>query len=94
MPAVNVYKYPGIHLTTRLPFVSACRDLASTANNALVCILQKLYLHNNNSLEMFLKLFNAQGQPIAQYWSGLWGLDKAAMHSEKSSFVRADLKGF
>ena len=48
MPAVNVYKYLGIYFTTRLSFVSACRDLASRAKNALVCVLQKLYLLNNN----------------------------------------------
>ena len=28
MPAVNVYKYLGIYFTTRLSFVSACRELA------------------------------------------------------------------
>ena len=45
--------------------------------------MQKLYLLNNNSLEVFLKLFDAQVQPIAQYGSELWGLDKAAIHIEK-----------
>ena len=60
MPAVNVYKYLGIYFTTRLSFVSACKDLASRAMNALVYVLQKLYLLNNNSLEVFLKLFDAQ----------------------------------
>ena len=59
MSAVNVYKYLGIYFTTRLSFVSACRDLASRAKNALVCVLQKLHLLNNNSLEVFLKLFAA-----------------------------------
>ncbi|WP_419640662.1 hypothetical protein, partial [Thiolapillus sp.] len=38
---------------------------------------------NNNSVEVFLKLFDAQVQPIVQYGSELWGLDKAAMHIEK-----------
>ena len=42
-----------------------------------------IYLLNNNSLEVFLKLFDAQLQPIAQYGSVLWGLDKAAIHIEK-----------
>ena len=76
MPTVNVYKYLGIYFTTRLSFVSACRDLAIRAKNALVCVLQKLYLLNNNSLELFLKLFDARVQPIAQYGSELWGLIK------------------
>ena len=78
MPAVNVYNYLGIYFTTRLSFVSACR-----AKNALLCVLQKLYLLNNNSLEVFLKLFDAQVQPNAQCGSELWGLDKAAIHVEK-----------
>ena len=42
---------------------------------------------NNNSLEVYLKLFVAQVQPIAQYGAELWGLDKAAMHIEKSSSI-------
>ena len=98
MMAVNVYKYLGIYFTTRLSFVSACRDLASRAKNALVCVLQKLYLLNNNSLEVFLKLFDAQVQPIAQYGSELWGLDKAAIHIEKVNlyalkrFLGVDMK--
>ena len=90
MPAVNVYKYLGIYFTTRLSFVSACRDLASRAKNALVRVSQKLYLLNNNSLEVFLKLFDAQLQPIAQYGSELWGLDKTAIHIEKVHIVRAE----
>ena len=39
MPAMNVYKYLGICFTTRLFFVSACRDLASRAKNALIFFL-------------------------------------------------------
>ena len=40
---------------------------------------------NNNSLEVLLKLFDAQVQPIAQFGSKprLWGLDKAAIYIEK-----------
>ena len=71
MPAVNVYKYIGIYFTTSLSFVSACRDLASRAKNALVCILQDLYLLNNDSLEVSLKLLDARVQPIAQYGTEL-----------------------
>ena len=77
MPAVNVCSYLGTYFTTRLSFVSACRDLASRARNAIVCILQKLYLLNNDSQEAFLQLFAAQVQPIAQYGSELWGIDKS-----------------
>ena len=83
MPVVNSYKYLGIYFSTRLSFGAACQDLASRAKNALLSILQKLYMLNNNSLEVYLKLFDAQVQPIAQYGAELWGLDKAAMHIEK-----------
>ena len=38
---------------------------------------------NNNSLELFLKLFDSQVQPIALYGAELWGLDTAAAHCEK-----------
>ena len=98
IPAVNVYKYLGIYFTTRVSFVSACRDLASRAKNALVCVLQKLHLLNNNSSEVFLKLFDAQVQPVAQYGSELWDLDKVAIHIEKihlyalKRFLGVDMK--
>ena len=64
-------------------FVSACKDLASRAQNSLLCILQRLLSLNSNTVEVFLKLFDAQVQPIVQYGSELWGLDKAAVHIEK-----------
>ena len=98
MPAANVYKYLGIYFTTRLSFVAACRDLASRAKNTLVFILQNLYLLNNDSLEVFLKLFDAQVQPIAQYRTELWSLDKAAIHIERvhlyalKRFLGVDMK--
>ena len=57
MPVVNVYIYLGIYFTTRLSFVSACKNLASRAKNAPLCILKKLRMLNNNSVEVFLKLF-------------------------------------
>ena len=57
LPVVNVYKYLGIYFTTRLSFVSACKNLASRAKNAPLCILKKLRMLNNNSVEVFLKLF-------------------------------------
>ena len=60
MSVVNVYKYLGIYFTTRLSFVSFFfKDLAIRAKNALLCILQRLRMLNNNSVEMFHKLFDA-----------------------------------
>ena len=40
--------------------------------------MQKLRLLNNNNFELFLKLFDSQVQPIAQYGAEMWGLDTAA----------------
>ena len=70
-------------VTSRLTFFSACRNLTSRSKSALVCILQKLYLLYNNSVELFLQLFDAQVQPVAQCGSELWGLVKAAMRIQK-----------
>ena len=44
--------------------------------------MQKLRILNNNSFELFMKLFDCQMQPAAQYGSELWGLEKAALHCE------------
>ena len=38
---------------------------------------------NNNSFELFLKLFDSQVQPIALYVAELWGLETTAVHCEK-----------
>ena len=43
MPAVNVYKYHDIYFTSRLSFVSACRELASRAKNALVYFSKAIF---------------------------------------------------
>ena len=82
MPVVNAYKYLGIIFSTRLSFVGACKDLASRARKALICIMKKLYILNNNSFDLFMKLFDSQIQPIALYGAELWGLESAATHCE------------
>ena len=48
-----------------------------------IWIMQKLRMLNNNSFELFLKLFDSQVQPIALYGAELWGLETAAVHCEK-----------
>jgi hypothetical protein len=70
--------------STRLSFSAACQDITSRAKNALRCILRKLCVLNNNSLSVFLRLFDSCVQPIAQYGSELWALDDVAnVHIEK-----------
>jgi hypothetical protein len=84
MPVVNAYKYLGILFSTRLSFNGACQDLVSRAKNALRCITRKLYILDNNSLSVFLRLFDSCIQPIAQYGAELWALDDvAAVNVEK-----------
>ena len=76
MSGVNADKYLGIIFSTRLSFAAACRDLASRAKNRLLFIMRKLFMLNNNSLQLFVKIFDTQIQPVIQYGSELWGLDK------------------
>jgi hypothetical protein len=67
MPAVNAYKYLGIYFSTKLSFVAACRDIASKAQKSLLCIIQRLRMYHCSSFDVYIKLFDAQVQPIMQY---------------------------
>ena len=53
LPAVNVHKYLGGLFSTKLSFTTSCYDLTSKAKNAVLCIMQKLRVLNNNSFELF-----------------------------------------
>ena len=78
MPVVNAYKYLGIIFSTRLSFAASCRDVASRAKLALINVMKSLFVINNNSLSIFLKIFDSQIQPILQYGAELWGLDESS----------------
>ena len=80
MPVVHVFEYLGVLFSTKLSFTAPCCDLSSKARYAALCIMKRLRMLYNNSLELFLKLFDSQVQPIAQYGTELWGLDIAAVH--------------
>ena len=80
---VNAYRYLGIYFSTRLSFTTACRDIASKAKRALLLMLQRLRTYNNQSVNIFFKLFDARIQPIMQYGSEIWGFDEAAQECEK-----------
>ena len=82
MPVVNRYKYLGIYFSTKLSFTAACKDLASRGKRVLVCIMQKLSALDNRSLELFLKIFDSQIQPVIQYGAEIWGLYDAARFCE------------
>ena len=46
-------------------------------------ILKKLLSLNCNSLDLFVKIFDSQIQPVLLYGAEIWGLDKAAFVCEK-----------
>ena len=73
---VNTYKYLGIYFSTRLSFGFSCQDLIARAKKAVISILQSMYKFQYNSVDVFLKLFDAQVQPIVQYGAEIWGIDK------------------
>ena len=69
--------------STKLSFTASCHDLTSKAKNAVLCIMQKLRMLNNNSFELLLKLFDSHVQPIALYGAELWGLETTAVRYEE-----------
>jgi hypothetical protein len=94
MPVVNAYKYLGIFFSTRLSFVAACRDLSSKAKNVLFHVMKKLFILNNTSLELFVQILYVQIQPIVQYGSELWGLDRrAVVHCESVHVFTLNVSG-
>ena len=83
LPVVNAYKYLGIYFSTKLSFSAACSELASKAKKALLCIMQRLRTFDNNSLGVFLKLFDSQVLPIMQYGSEIWAFESCVQCCEK-----------
>lgn len=75
MSIVNAYKYLGLYVSTKLSFTFACQDLVSRGKRALLRIFQLLYKFENASVKLFLKLFDAQVQPIVQYGAEIWGFE-------------------
>ena len=98
MPVVNAYKYLGIYFSTKLTFTFACNDLVSRAKRALLCVMQRLITLENQSFKLYMKLFDAQVQPIALYGSEIWGLFDAAKQIEHvhlhalKKFLRVNMK--
>ena len=98
MPVVNVYKYLGIFFSTKLSFTAACKDISSKAKRALLFVIQRLRQYDNSSFQVLMKIFDAQIQPIMQYGSEVWGLEKAAVECEKvhlyalKKFLNVDMK--
>jgi hypothetical protein len=74
---VNCYKYLGIYFSTKLSFSFACQDLTNRAKRAVLSILNTLFRFDKMTFNIFMKLFDTQIQPIAQYGAEIWGLMSA-----------------
>ena len=74
MNVVNVYKYLGIYLSTRLSYSHVLEDLATRGKRAVIILFKTLWSLNAHSPEVFFKLFDCQVQPILAYGSEVWAL--------------------
>jgi uncharacterized protein YacL (UPF0231 family) len=74
MTVVNMYKYLGVFLSTRLSFSHAMNDAACRAKKGVVCILRLLWSLGEKLPDLFFKLFDCQIQPILNYGAEIWGL--------------------
>ena len=72
---VNVYKYLGMYLFTRLSFSHALNDMSQRANKGVICIFKLLWSIGERSPSIFFKLFDTQIQPMLSCGSEVWGLD-------------------
>ena len=72
---VNMYKYLGIFLSTRLSFSHTLNDLASRARKGVIGILRVLWAVGERSPSIFFKLFDAQIVPMLTYGAEVWGPD-------------------
>lgn len=71
---VNMYKYLGIFLSSRLTFSHTFKDLAERASKGVSAIVRLLWSVGDFSPNVFFKLFDCQIQPILTYGSEIWGL--------------------
>ena len=74
LSVVNMYKYLGIVITSRLSFQPTMEDLAERAMKGVACIIRLLWSMKEHSPAIFFKLFDSQIQPILTYGSEIWGL--------------------
>jgi hypothetical protein len=71
---VNMYKYLGIYLSTRLSFSHALSDMAAIAKKGIICIFKVLWSLGEKSPNIFFKLFDVQIQPMITYGAEVWGV--------------------
>lgn len=75
MKVVNVYKYLGIFLSTRLSFSHTLQDFATRAKKGTIAILRLIWSLGEKSPQVFFKLFDVQIQPMINYGAEIWGVE-------------------
>ena len=80
---VNVYKYLGIYLSTRLSFSHALNSISERAKKGVIAIFKILWSLGERSPAIFFKLFDTQIQPMLNYGAEVWGLDADLAPVEK-----------
>ena len=60
----------------RFSVTLTCDDLVSEARKAFLRLLNTLYKFLDNTIVVFVKIFNPQSRPTAQYGSETWGIQK------------------
>ena len=89
---IVLYNYLGVLFSTKLSFTEWYYDVTSKAKNAVLCIMQKLRMLNNNSFELFLKLFDSQVQQSLSMVVSYGVLILQRFIAERSTYLR--WKGF
>ena len=74
LQSVNMYKYLGVILTTKLSFQPTLLDLAERARKGITIIFRLLWSVGEHSPTIFFKLFDSQIRPILTYGAEIWGL--------------------
>ena len=74
MNVVNMYKYLGVILSTKLSFSHMLCDIANKGKRGVINIFKLLKRIRERSPKVFFKMFDAQIQPILSYGAEVWGL--------------------
>ena len=72
---------------TELSFKLSCDDFVSKAKKAVLSILNKLHKFEDNTIAIFVKIVDAQVQPIAQSGAEVWGLQENACTEKVHPFA-------
>lgn len=75
MSVLNMYKYLGVWLSTRLSFSHTLNDFAAKGKKGVIGILKCLWQLGDRSPAIFFKLFDAQIQPMLSYGAEVWGVE-------------------